>query len=66
MPSASVKLCETFGKKLSIYAFFSSSGSGFPPIQAYFSILQDESLKNVRLRYEKEMDAYVKEHMWDD
>ena len=34
--------------------------------EAYFSILQGESMKNVRFRYEKEMDAYVKEHMWDD
>lgn len=34
--------------------------------EAYFSILQGESLKNVRFRFEKEMDAYVKEHMWDD
>ena len=34
--------------------------------EAYFSILQGENLKNVRFRYEKEMDAYVKEHMWDD
>ena len=34
--------------------------------EAYFSILQGESMKNVRFRYEREMDAYVKEHMWDD
>ena len=34
--------------------------------EAYFSILQGESMKNVRFRYEKEMDDYVKEHMWDD
>ena len=34
--------------------------------EAYFSILQGENLKNVRFRFEKEMDAYVKEHMWDD
>lgn len=34
--------------------------------EAYFSILRGENLKNVRFRYEKEMDAYVREHMWDD
>ena len=34
--------------------------------EAYFSILKGESLKNIRFRYEKEMDAYVREHMWDD
>ena len=34
--------------------------------EAYFSILQGDNLKNVRFRFEKEMDAYVKEHMWDD
>ena len=34
--------------------------------EAYFSILRGESLKNVRFRYEKEMDAYVEKHMWDD
>ena len=30
--------------------------------EAYFSILKGESLKNIRFRYEKEMDAYVREH----
>ena len=34
--------------------------------EAYFSILQGENLKNVRFRFEKEMDAYVQAHMWDD
>ena len=34
--------------------------------EAYFSILKGENLKNIRFRYEKEMDAYVREHMWDD
>lgn len=34
--------------------------------EAYFSILRGESMKNIRFRYEKEMDAYVQRHMWDD
>ena len=34
--------------------------------EAYFSILKGENLKNIRFRYEKERDAYVREHMWDD
>ena len=34
--------------------------------EAYFSILQGENIKNIRFRYEKEMDAYVQRHMWDD
>lgn len=34
--------------------------------KAYFSILQGENIKNIRFRYEKEMDAYVQRHMWDD
>ena len=33
---------------------------------AYFSILRGDDLKNVRFRYEKEMEAYVQRHMWDD
>lgn len=33
---------------------------------AYFSILKGENIKNIRFRYEKEMDAYVQRHMWDD
>lgn len=33
---------------------------------AYFSILKGENIKSIRFRYEKEMDAYVQRHMWDD
>ena len=32
---------------------------------AYFSILEGESIPNARFRYDREMDAYVREHMWD-
>ena len=33
--------------------------------KAYFSILGGESIPNARFRYDREMDAYVREHMWD-
>ena len=32
---------------------------------AYFSILDGESIPNARFRYDREMDAYVQRHMWD-
>ena len=34
--------------------------------KAYYAILKGESLKNIRYRYEREMEAYVQRHMWDD
>lgn len=34
--------------------------------KAYFSILNGESIPSVRFRYERDTDAYWKEHMWDD
>lgn len=34
--------------------------------KAYFSILNGESIASVRSRYERETDAYWKEHLWDD
>ena len=34
--------------------------------KAYFSILNGENLNTIRFRYEKEMEAYVQRHMWDD
>lgn len=34
--------------------------------RAYFSILNGESIPNVRHRYDRDMDQYVKRHMWDD
>ena len=33
--------------------------------KAYFSILDGESVPNARFRYDREMDAYVRQHMWD-
>ena len=33
--------------------------------KAYFSILSGESIPDARFRYDREMDAYVREHMWD-
>ena len=34
--------------------------------RAYFSILDGENIASVRHRYNKEMDLYVENHMWDD
>lgn len=34
--------------------------------RAYFSILDGENIASVRYRYDKEMDIYVQNHMWDD
>ena len=34
--------------------------------RAYFSILEGESIGNVRFAYERATDEYWKEHMWDD
>ena len=34
--------------------------------RAYLSILDGEEIASVRFRYDKEMDLYVQEHMWDD
>ena len=33
--------------------------------KAYFAILDGESISNARFRYDREMDAYVEQHMWD-
>ena len=33
--------------------------------KAYFSILSGETLANIRFRYQRDMDLYVQEHMWD-
>ena len=33
--------------------------------KAYFAILDGESIPNARFRYDREMDAYVEQHMWD-
>ena len=32
---------------------------------AYSSILQGDSIPNVRFRFDREMDAYLQRHMWD-
>ena len=32
---------------------------------AYFSILRGETLANIRFRYQKDMELYVADHMWD-
>ncbi|MBQ8238359.1 MAG: hypothetical protein IJZ39_09465 [Oscillospiraceae bacterium] len=34
--------------------------------RAYFSILEGENIASVRRRYNREMEAYVQNHMWDD
>lgn len=34
--------------------------------RAYFSILNDENISDVRFRYDREMTEYWKRHMWDD
>lgn len=34
--------------------------------QAYIAILNGEKMANIRFRYDKETEAYVKCHMWDD
>ena len=34
--------------------------------RAYFSILEGESIGNVRFAYERATDEYWKEHMWDE
>ena len=34
--------------------------------RAYFSILEGDNIASVRHRYNKEMDLYVQQHMWDD
>lgn len=33
---------------------------------AFFSIVNGENISTVRFRYDREMDAYVKRHNWDD
>ena len=33
--------------------------------QAYFSILNGESIPQARFRYNRDMDAYLERHMWD-
>lgn len=33
--------------------------------KAYFAILDGESISNARFRYDRDMDAYVRQHMWD-
>ena len=34
--------------------------------RAYFSILNGESISSVRFRYNRDIDEYWKNHMWDD
>lgn len=34
--------------------------------RAYLSILEGESIASVRFRYDREMELYVQDHMWDD
>lgn len=34
--------------------------------RAYFSILEGENIASVRYRYNKEMNLYIQDHMWDD
>ena len=34
--------------------------------RAYFSILDGENIASVRHRYNKEMNLYIQDHMWDD
>lgn len=34
--------------------------------RAYFSILEGENIASVRRRYDREMERYVQNHMWDD
>ena len=34
--------------------------------RAYFSILEGDNIASVRHRYNKDMSAYVENHMWDD
>lgn len=33
--------------------------------RAYFAILNGEDIPNVRFRFDKDMDAYLKRHNWD-
>lgn len=33
--------------------------------QAYFSILNGESIPQARFRYDRDMEDYLKRHMWD-
>jgi len=33
--------------------------------QAYFSILNGESISQARFRYDRDMEDYLKRHMWD-
>ena len=33
---------------------------------AFFSIVNGENISTVRFRYDRDMDAYVKRHNWDD
>ncbi len=33
--------------------------------QAYFSILNGESIPQVRFRYDRDMEDYLERHMWD-
>ena len=35
-------------------------------LQAYQDILDEEKIEVVRFRFDKEIDAYWKNHMWDD
>lgn len=34
--------------------------------QAYLAILYGEDIGNIRFRFDREMQAYVWRHMWDD
>ena len=34
--------------------------------RAYASLLNDENIAGIRFRYDCEMEAYVRRHMWDD
>ena len=34
--------------------------------QAYFSILRGDNIPDIRCRYRKDMDRYLREHKWDD
>ena len=35
-------------------------------LRAYRAILNGENLPDIRFRYDREMDAYLDRHMWDD
>ena len=34
--------------------------------QAFFSIINGDNIPSVRFRYDRDMEAYVKRHTWDD